>query len=79
VGTPARNRFASLVAMGLVAVIGFHVFLNVGMTLGILPVTGIPLPFLSTGGSALVAAFTAIGIIESVAVQRALRRSDGDG
>lgn len=70
VAREARNRFASLVAMGLVAVIGFHVFLNVGMTLGILPVTGIPLPFLSYGGSPLLAMMLMVGILVNIGLRR---------
>lgn len=70
VAREARNRFASLVAMGLVAVIGFHVFLNVGMTLGIMPVTGIPLPFLSYGGSPLLAMMLMVGILVNIGLRR---------
>ena len=46
-----RNRFFNLIVIGAVSIIGFHVFVNVAMTLGMMPVTGIPLPFLSYGGS----------------------------
>lgn len=70
VAREARNRFASLVAMGLVAVIGFHVFLNVGMTLGIMPVTGIPLPFLSYGGSPLLAMMLMVGVLVNIGLRR---------
>jgi rod shape determining protein RodA len=48
----------------------FHVFENIGMTLGIMPVTGIPLPFVSYGGSSIIASFAAIGMVESVHMHR---------
>ena len=49
----ARDRFGALAAVGVVSMVAFHVFVNVGMTVGIMPITGIPLPFISYGGSAL--------------------------
>ncbi len=51
----ARDRFGALAAVGIVSMVAFHVFVNVGMTVGIMPITGIPLPFISYGGSALMA------------------------
>ena len=63
IGYVAKNRFFSLVAVGLSAMLTFHVFVNIGMTIGVMPVTGLPLPFLSYGGSALLANFTAIGLL----------------
>ena len=51
IGTIANNRFASLVAVGMASMLTFHVFVNVGMTIGVMPVTGLPLPFRSYGGS----------------------------
>jgi rod shape determining protein RodA len=58
-----NNRFYSLMAIGLVSLIAFHVFVNIGMTIGVMPVTGIPLPFISYGGSALLTNCTAIGLL----------------
>ena len=66
----ARNGFASLTAMGLLSVIAFHLVLNVGMTLGLMPVTGIPLPFLSYGGSAIIAMMAMVGIVLNVGLRR---------
>ena len=63
IGFIAKNRFYSLVAIGLSAMLTFHVFVNVGMTIGVMPVTGLPLPFMSYGGSSLLANFTAIGLL----------------
>jgi rod shape determining protein RodA len=51
----ARDRFGALASVGIVSMVAFHVFVNIGMTVGIMPITGIPLPFISYGGSALMA------------------------
>ena len=48
----------------------FQIFENVGMTMGIMPVTGIPLPFMSAGGSSTIAAFSAIGLVLNVHMRR---------
>ncbi|MGH7737276.1 MAG: rod shape-determining protein RodA [Candidatus Tyrphobacter sp.] len=66
----AHDRFGYLLAAGLVAMIFFHVLVNVGMTVGIMPITGIPLPFMSYGGSALVTDFAAVGILLNIYGQR---------
>jgi rod shape determining protein RodA len=62
----SRDRFGALVAAGIAAMVMFHVFVNVGMTIGIMPVTGLPLPFLSQGGSFYMAMALALGIANSV-------------
>jgi rod shape determining protein RodA len=62
----ARDRFGALIATGLAAMMVFHVFVNVGMTIGIMPVTGLPLPFLSAGGSFFLAMTIALGIANSI-------------
>ncbi|MEX1124134.1 MAG: rod shape-determining protein RodA [Acidimicrobiia bacterium] len=62
----ARDRFGALIAVGIAAMVVFHVFINVGMTIGIMPVTGIPLPFLSAGGSFYMATTLALGIANSI-------------
>ncbi len=66
----ARDRFGFLLSAGLVGMLFFHVLVNVGMTIGIMPITGIPLPFVSYGGSALLTDFAAIGILLNVYSQR---------
>ncbi|MGH8870825.1 MAG: rod shape-determining protein RodA [Acidimicrobiia bacterium] len=66
----ARDRFGALIAAGLAAMMVFHVFVNVGMTIGIMPVTGIPLPFLSAGGSFYLAMTLALGMANSVWLMR---------
>jgi rod shape determining protein RodA len=62
----ARNKFAGLVAQGVTAVIFFHVFVNVGVSLGIMPVTGLPLPFMSYGGSSLITNMILVGLLLNV-------------
>jgi len=66
----ARDNFGSNLAAGIAVMLFFHVFVNIGMTLGLLPVVGIPLPFLSYGGTSLVMNLIAIGILQSVAMRR---------
>jgi len=71
----AREPFSAIVAGGLVIAILFQVFINVGMTMGIAPITGIPLPFVSVGGSSMIANLIAIGLLLSIHVRaRAGRR-----
>ena len=62
VATRATDSFASLVAFGLVSIWFFHVLVNVGMTLNLMPITGLPLPFFSYGGSFMLACWIAVGI-----------------
>jgi rod shape determining protein RodA len=65
----AQDRFGMFLAVGIVAMILFHVVINVGMNMGIMPVTGIPLPFISYGGTSLIVAMIAVGLLESIAVR----------
>jgi rod shape determining protein RodA len=66
----AQDRFGLLLSVGLVTMFAFHMIVNIGMTIGIMPVTGIPLPFMSYGGSALITNFLAVGILNNVALQK---------
>jgi rod shape determining protein RodA len=66
----ARDRFGALIAAGIAAMVVFHVFVNVGMTIGVMPVTGIPLPFLSAGGSFYMAMTLALGVANSIWLMR---------
>jgi rod shape determining protein RodA len=66
----ARDRFGVLLAAGLVAMLAFHIMINIGMTVGIMPITGIPLPFMSYGGTAILTDFAAIGLLLNIYVQR---------
>jgi len=66
----ARDRFGFLLSAGLVGMLFFHVLINVGMTIGIMPITGIPLPFMSYGGSAVLTDFAAVGILLNIYSQK---------
>ncbi|HUG75768.1 MAG TPA: rod shape-determining protein RodA [Acidimicrobiia bacterium] len=70
VSVAARDKFAQLVAGGIAAMFAFHVFVNVGMTLGLLPVTGLPLPFMSFGGSFYLGTAVSVGIVNSIWMNR---------
>lgn len=76
VGFSAPDRYGTLITMGVIALFAAHILENVGMTMGLTPVTGIPLPFISYGPTALVANLTAIGLVQSVAVRRDLTYFD---
>ena len=64
--TVARDAFGAIAAGGIVIAFLFQVFVNVGMTMGIAPVTGIPLPFVTVGGSSMVANLVAIGVLQAI-------------
>ena len=68
VATISRDRFGVLIAVGVATIFLFHVFVNVGMTMGIMPVTGIPLPFISYGRSNLVVSVLSLGLLQSIAI-----------
>lgn len=61
-----RNEFYAYIATGIVMMIVFHIFENIGMNIGLMPLTGIPLPFISQGGSALVGNMLGVGLIMSM-------------
>jgi rod shape determining protein RodA len=67
--TMAKNLYGSLVAGGIVTMLMFQVFVNVGMTVGIMPITGVPLPLMSYGGSSVIVTLLALGLLQSVHVQ----------
>jgi rod shape determining protein RodA len=66
----ARDRFGQLLAAGAAAMVGFHAFVNIGITVGLLPVTGLPLPFLSEGGSFYLTMSLVVGMVHSVYLRR---------
>lgn len=66
----ARDRVGTLICVGVLALLVFQVFENIGMTMGIMPVAGIPLPLMSYGGSAVIATFAAIGLVLNVRMRR---------
>jgi rod shape determining protein RodA len=70
VAEQTSDSFASTVVFGIFALWLAHLVANVGMTVGLLPITGLPLPFLSYGGSFLLVSFLALGVVERVAAER---------
>jgi len=72
--TIARDPYSAIVAGGIVVALLFQIFVNVGMTMGIAPITGIPLPFVSVGGSSMIANLIAVGILLSISVRSRGRR-----
>jgi rod shape determining protein RodA len=67
--TVSKNLFGAIVAGGIVAMLMFQVFVNVGMNIGIMPITGIPLPLFSYGGSSVLTTFLAVGLLQSIYAQ----------
>jgi rod shape determining protein RodA len=72
--TSARDMYTAIVAGGLAFMFMFQVFVNAAMTMGIAPITGIPLPFVSVGGSSMITNFLAIGILQAIYLRRPGRR-----
>jgi rod shape determining protein RodA len=73
--TLSKNLFGTLIAGGIAAMLMFQILVNVGMTLGIMPVTGVTLPLMSYGGSSVIATFLAIGLLQSIHAQARLSSS----
>jgi rod shape determining protein RodA len=67
--TMSKNLYGALVAGGITAMLMFQIFVNVGMTIGIMPITGVPLPLLSYGGSSVLVTFMALGLLQSIHAQ----------
>jgi rod shape determining protein RodA len=74
--TLSKNSYGTLVAGGIAVSLLFQVFVNVGMNLGIMPITGIPLPLMSYGGSSVLATFLAVGVLQSINIQARLSQKD---
>lgn len=66
----AKDLFGSLVVVGITSMISFHIIENIGMTMGLMPVTGIPLPFISYGGTFMLTNMIALGLVFSIAIKR---------
>src|SRR5215468_2887211 len=73
--TVARDLFSAVVAGGIVVALFFQIFVNVGMTMGIAPITGIPLPFVSVGGSAMIANLAAMGVLLAIHARGRMARA----
>jgi rod shape determining protein RodA len=67
--TLAKNLYGALIAGGIVAMLMFQVFVNIGMTVGIMPITGVPLPLMSYGGSSVLVTLVALGLLQSIYAQ----------
>ncbi|HEX8103401.1 MAG TPA: rod shape-determining protein RodA [Solirubrobacteraceae bacterium] len=67
--TVAKNLYGALIAGGITVMLLFQVFVNIGMTVGIMPITGVPAPLLSYGGSSMLVTFLAIGLLQSISAQ----------
>lgn len=74
IASQSKDNFGSLLAVGVLSMIAFQVVVNISMTVGLAPITGIPLPWLSYGRSALLTNFIALGLVESVAFHRPKQR-----
>lgn len=70
VARESRDRYGSLVAVGIAAMFAFYATINIGMVMGMMPATGLPLPLLSYGGSSMVSALWALGILFSIHIRR---------
>jgi len=70
IASQARDRLGKLMAIGVVTLLFSHVFINIGMNIRLVPVTGIPLPLLSYGGSSVVCSLIAIGILHNIHIYR---------
>lgn len=66
----SKDLFGALVAGGVAAMLGFQLFVNIGMTIGIMPITGIPLPFVSYGGTSLITSFVGVGLVMNIHMRR---------
>ena len=67
--TVAKNLYGALIAGGLTLMLLLQIFVNIGMTVGIMPITGVPAPLLSFGGSSMLVTFMAVGLLQSVHAQ----------
>ena len=63
IASVARNKFSAITSIGVATLMLYHTLVNIGMAIGVFPVMGIPLPFLSAGGSSLIVNFTCIGLL----------------
>lgn len=72
IGSQAKDRYGAFVVVGVLAYLFWHVFINMGMVIGIFPIVGVPLPLLSYGGSSMLSTMAALGILSSVAYRRYL-------
>ncbi|MCC6276874.1 MAG: rod shape-determining protein RodA, partial [Oligoflexia bacterium] len=72
IASQAKDKFGSLIVIGVMSILFWHMFVNMGMTTGILPIVGIPLPLVSYGGSSLLTTMVGMGLVSSVGLRRFL-------
>jgi rod shape determining protein RodA len=72
IAVQSKDRFGAILSFGVVAMLFWHIFINIGMVLGMMPVVGIPLPLISYGGSFLLSTFIGIGLLLNVSMRRYL-------
>jgi rod shape determining protein RodA len=77
IATLSRDMYGSILAGGIGAVILFQVFVNIGMAIGIMPVTGIPLPFVSYGGTHMIAFLMLVGLLQAIHVRATIAPTKG--
>lgn len=65
-----RDPFGTILAVGLTAMISWQVFINIGMVMGLMPVVGVPLPFISYGGSSMLTTLISVGILMNISMRR---------
>jgi rod shape determining protein RodA len=75
--TVSRDRFGVLIAVGVATMLTFHALINIGMAMGMMPVTGLPLPFVSYGRSNLLVSMMSVGLVQSIVIQARLK-SEGN-
>ena len=76
--TQAKDRMGMFIIVGVTCMYMAHIFENIGMTMGLMPVTGIPLPFVSYGGSSMLTNLLGLGLVECVAMRRGPKRRRGE-
>lgn len=72
IATQARDKYGALITVGVCAYLFWHMFINVGMVIGLLPIVGVPLPLLSYGGSGMLTTMVGLGLVSSIAYRRYL-------
>jgi len=74
--TISRDRFGVLIAVGVATMLTFHALINIGMAMGMMPVTGLPLPFVSYGRSNLLVSMMSVGLVQSIVIQARLKSEE---
>jgi len=70
IASTAKEKFGAILTVGVLSYIFWHMFVNIGMVIGLLPIVGVPLPLLSYGGSSMLTTMTGLGMISSIAYRR---------